>query len=125
MASDPQRTAFPYLIAALGLLVLLLGLFAIVWPFDIPLGDEEPELSLSDDDIRYEAVGFTDRAVFDHTSYTYDEVIVVTCQPGGLAILDTFPATLAPPNAQTDLYNPYTRIRQAFITSVEAGLLAR
>ena len=93
------------------------------WRFDIALVIEQPDLIPTEDGIVYDAIRYTDVVTFEEKTYGYDEVIVVTCAPTGLQILDTFPAELAPPHARTDLYNPYARIREAFIAP--AGMLNR
>jgi hypothetical protein len=95
------------------------------WHFDVGLVIDEPELTIGQQSITYEALGYTDRPTFEHIEYGYDQVIVVTCQPTGLTILREFPEEIAPPTAQFDRYNPYARIQDTFLTGADAVMLAR
>jgi hypothetical protein len=56
--------------------------------------------------------------------YDYSQMLVLACDGDDLVVLERFPQGIAPENADTSSYNPYSRIRQDFIPSGAARMLS-
>ncbi len=82
-----------------------------------------------DNDIRLQLIDFVEYGAttitydfpipffqFETLTYGYDELIIFTCTPNGLNILDTFPDSIrdVPADAHTADYNPHARIHNGF-----------
>jgi hypothetical protein len=56
--------------------------------------------------------------------YDYSQMLLLACDGDDLRVVETVPDGIAPPEADTSTYNPYSRIRRDFISSGAARILS-